>query len=235
MDKHFVYHQLFECLGQDLCPICALITRNIDKFIDGFLYESVNDIKLRENIKKSRGYCNYHAWRLQKAGDPLAHAIIYGDLLEQEVRSMEDYLKQGANRKSLLSGQPAGSNAVRRLKDNFCAEGKCPLCNMVEESEMTYIKSFAEYMIHDAEFRNRFEEKSFLCIPHMKKLTEYCSDFLTIKEIMRMQLEKIRKLSADLNEIKRKADYRYSSEPMSDDEKTAWIKAVRHWVGEPGF
>lgn len=50
-----------------------------------------------------------------------------------------------------------------------------------------------------------------------------------------MQYEKLKKLLYDLNEIKRKADYRYYHESMSGDEKIAWIKAVKQWVGEPGF
>jgi hypothetical protein len=52
---------------------------------------------------------------------------------------------------------------------------------------------------------------------------------------MKVQLNKIRELSHHLSEIKRKSDYRFSSEESSKDEKTAWIKAVKQWVGEPGI
>lgn len=45
-----------------------------------------------------------------------------------------------------------------------------------------------------------------------------------------MQLKKMYRLSENLNEIKRKSDYRYAAEPMSGEEKTAWIKAVKQWV-----
>lgn len=70
MTRDFIYHELKDNLEQDLYPICTLINKNIDRFIEGLLYESVNDIKIREDIKKSKGYCNYHAWKLESFGEP---------------------------------------------------------------------------------------------------------------------------------------------------------------------
>lgn len=41
MDKHILYFELLDSLEFDECPICHLINRRIDKFIDGFSYENV--------------------------------------------------------------------------------------------------------------------------------------------------------------------------------------------------
>jgi len=69
----------------------------------------------------------------------------------------------------------------------------------------------------------------------MRKLLEVCSDINTIRGIMKIQSSKIKALTEHLDEIKRKHDYRFSSEKWSNEEKTAWIKAVKLWVGEPGI
>lgn len=93
MDKHILYFELLDSLELDECPICHLINKRIDKFIDGFLYESVNEPKIREDIENAKGHCNYYAWKLQSAGDPLAHSIIYGVLVHTAIKSFEEFLK----------------------------------------------------------------------------------------------------------------------------------------------
>lgn len=86
MEKHILFFELFDSLELDECPICHLINKRINQFIDGFLYESVNDPKIREDIDNAQGYCNYHVWKLQSAGDPFAHSIIYGDLVRNAIK-----------------------------------------------------------------------------------------------------------------------------------------------------
>lgn len=54
-------------------------------------------------------------------------------------------------------------------------------------------------------------------------------------EVLEKQKSTLTKLSKDLSEIKRKSDYRYSSETLTDEEKVAWIKAVKLMTGEAGI
>lgn len=238
MTKDFVYHELKDNLEHDLCPICTLINKSIDRFIEGLFYESVNDIKIREDIKKSKGYCNYHAWKLESFGDPLAHSIIYSDLIKSLEVSIEDFLKDTEvinNEKKVFFNKPKENNKLEKFRKNIEGKDNCPICKMVLDSEKLYVLSFAEYIREDNEFKVEYKESGFLCIPHIVKLLENCGDINLIREIMEVQLNKIRKLSHHLSEIKRKSDYRFSNEESSSEGKIAWIKAVKQWVGEPGM
>lgn len=238
MTRDFIYHELKDNLEQDLCPICTLINKNIDRFIEGLLYESVNDVEIRKDIKKSKGYCNYHGWKIESFGDPLAHSIIYGDLMESLGDSIENFLKDINSinyEKKLFSNKTKENNKLEKFRKNLNTKDNCPICKMVFDSEKLYILSFAEYIREDNEFKAQFEESGFLCIPHIIKLLEFYSDINTMKKIMEVQLSKIKKLSHHLSEIKRKSDYRFSNEDSSSEEKTAWIKAIKQWVGEPGI
>jgi len=233
-----VYYELKDSLKDDACPICALINRNVDNFIDALLYESVNDIKIREDIKNSKGYCNYHAWKLQSFGDPLAHAIIYSDLIVSLIHEIDVFLratKRCENIENFFGLKKENIKMLKRLKDYLASDNGCPICSMVRDWEKEYILSFVEYVGRDKGFREKFKAGGFLCVPHMFKLLEYCRDKSTVKEIMVVQLDKYKKLLNLLNEIKRKSDYRFVNEPKSDEEKVAWIRAVEKWVGEPGI
>ena len=53
--------------------------------------------------------------------------------------------------------------------------------------------------------------------------------------LLSAQIEKLKKLSFDLGEIQRKNDYRFALEQLTDDEKSAWTRVVKHQVGEPGM
>lgn len=233
-----VYYELKDSLKDDACPICVLINRNVDNFIDALLYESVNDIKIREDIKNSKGYCNYHAWKLQSFGDPLAHAIIYSDLIVSLIREIDVFLKSVKlyeDIENFFGMKKENRKLLKRLKDYFASNNDCPICSMVRDWEKEYILSFVEYVGSDKGFREKFKAGGFLCVPHMFKLLEYCRNKSTIKEIMAVQLDKYKKLLNLLNEIKRKSDYRFVNEPKSDEEKVAWIRAVEKWVGLPGI
>ncbi|NSW90630.1 MAG: hypothetical protein HPY74_08145 [Firmicutes bacterium] len=235
MDRHFVYHELLDCMESDGCPICMLINKNIDRFIDGLLYESVNDIKIRDNINKAKGFCNYHAWRLQQEGDPLAHSIIYGDLVNTAIKEIESFLKETEGlEKAYLKFSNRSNHMLKQLKHSLNGEAECPLCKMVEESEKVYITSMTEYIFADKEFNIKFQKNSFMCVPHMLKMLEYCSSLSSIKTVLKIQLERFKEMSGYLSEIKRKSDYRFFNEPHSSEEKKAWITAVKLWVGEKG-
>jgi len=81
MEKHQTYFNLLDALKEKGCPICNLAKKNIHMAMDSFLYERVNDPGARKEIRKSLGYCNTHAWQLQKFGDGFGLSIIFNELL----------------------------------------------------------------------------------------------------------------------------------------------------------
>jgi hypothetical protein len=52
-----------------------------------------------------------------------------------------------------------------------------------------------------------------------------------VETLIQKQTEVLRKINSDLEEYSRKLDYRYSHEPKGE-EQTAWIKAIRFFVGK---
>ena len=219
MNRDIVWHELYDAIGNDECPVCKLLKKNIDHFVSAFLYENVNDPKLRDQLKDSRGLCNTHAWLMQSYGDPLSHAIIYESLL----RDMAEEL----NKKTLASGKKRKHDLLSRLEP----KGDCMLCEMEAKYETTYLKALDEFIGSDDVFRGKFEESGFLCIPHLKRLIALNTNDSTIRMMQDINKSKYAVMISQLSEIRRKNDYRFSDEPWTPEERHAWGKAVGVMAG----
>lgn len=64
------------------CPVCRVATQSARRYLDGFLYEQVNDPEVRAGLVKSRGFCSHHAWMLTQFHDTLGVAIVYRHLVQ---------------------------------------------------------------------------------------------------------------------------------------------------------
>ena len=147
MQRDMVWH---ERMRDGECPICGLIQDRTKKSMDGFLYESVNDPLLRDKICKSGGFCNYHAYMLMDMGDPLAHALIYSDLLNGAIRNFQTPL-------------------LKKQEGIFQSHSDCPFCLQAAECEEIYIRAFAD-SISDDDFKTRYIESGMLCLAHLEMI-----------------------------------------------------------------
>lgn len=220
MSKDMVWHELYDSIGDDECPVCRLVKKTVDQFIDAFLYENVNDPKLRKQLKESKGLCYSHAWLLQSYGDPLSHAIIYGDLLKEVVDIID--------KNPLIVGKKQNFSLYEHLKPN----SKCMICELTEQTQNTYLKVIDEFLCVDEVLRAKFNDSGLLCVPHLKELILLSKNEKSLKLIQDITSCKYKKTIYNLSEIQRKNDYRFSDEPWTDQERDAWSKAVRIMVGE---
>lgn len=201
MKKDMVWHELYDTMQQEQCPICELIYKRTLQSMEAFLYERVNDITIRAEICNSNGFCNHHAYMMMDIGDPLAHALIYSDLLKDGINSI---------------------NAPNAKQSN--TNGLCLFCRQSKKSEGIYTEAFAD-AFKGGEFSRRYSEGGLLCVPHFKIIRnlQKRTDKTQIEEIT---LVKYKTLIRQLSEIKRKSDYRFSHELWSRQEASAWKRAV---------
>ncbi len=77
MKRDMLFHRLLDALGEKACPVCHICKDAVDRYLNGLLYEQVNDPGLRQSLIRSKGFCRQHAWALTRAGDSLGIAILY--------------------------------------------------------------------------------------------------------------------------------------------------------------
>ncbi len=204
MIKTQKYYDFMELFEQSDCPICLMRQKWAHEFIDAFLYEGVNDKQFRKIIRDNGGICRRHAYDMMEQGDPLAHAILYSDLIGDYLQNIDKKKKNG-----------------------------CLICSKEEEADKIMYRSFMTYFTQDTAFKQKFADtKSCICRPHLKELKAmFKKNKDMIDGLYAVQIENLKAVKTHLDEIVRKHDYRYAHEKLTDEESVAWKRAVKLMVG----
>jgi hypothetical protein len=222
MEKHQTYFNLFDALKETGCPICFLSKKIVHKSMDDFLYENVNDPKLRQEIKAAQGFCHRHAWQLQKFGDGFGQAIVYSDLMDTVLKRLK-MIDEAVSLKEI-------SKTMTCPKE---AKTVCVFCRRQEDAEERYISVFWE-SFDDAEFSFHYKNSLGLCLPHLALVLKKCRSVKLSKELMAIEVPKFSVLGGELKEFIRKHDYRYSKEKFGK-EGDSWIRAIEKIMGKEGI
>ena len=189
--------------------------------MDGFLYESVNDPGVREDIKASLGFCNRHAWQMQKLGDGFGQAIVYSDLMNIVLKQLKE-IDEAASFKELL----------KRINPGVATRGICIFCKQEKDVEERYISVFWE-SFDDPEFSFHYKDSFGLCLPHLVLALKKCKNKKFGEEFIDIEAAKISGLIAESKEFMRKHDYRFSKEKFGK-EGDSWIRAIEKLIGKEG-
>jgi hypothetical protein len=228
--RDMTYHRLLEALAEPDCPVCALRSAAVHRYLEGILYESVNDVGLRHTLVRSRGFCREHAWELAAFGDSLATAILYKD---QVVEAIED-LRQARGR----SGTPRGAGRTRRpdaagpavlVRRRRTPDAPCPACRIADEATGRYLSALIQH-IDSPELRQAIDRSAFLCLPDVLRTLELAAGSDPARVILDIAEAKLAALHQDLAELIRKRDYRFAQEPKGA-EQTSWLRAIGQLVG----
>jgi len=227
LDKHNLFYEMKETLGMDGCPICGMTRKAVDSFIEGMLYDKINDHGLRDALVKSKGFCSDHSWQIRRAGNPLAHTLIYAHFLE-EMLTVGSYLQK----KDDPPKAPSTANAMRPVLKKLKPEAACPLCIYRDDAEERYLRSLVHF-IQDQDFALQYKASSGVCRLHFLRIQKlFCPR--DIKQIIIDRFYRTAyRLYLELEEIKRKNDYRFASEETGE-ERDAWVRAISFWTGDAG-
>lgn len=221
MTRHITYHNLIDAMKKPGCFVCRLVSETVDHYLDALLYENVNDVGVRKDLRESNGFCPKHAWLLCEHGDPLGHSIIYADLVDGVLDSL----------KGLLASHPHPSSKTTNSQAKRLLPGrKCPACFVARGAQERYIAVLLEELASDPMFEKKFASSSGLCLPHLVEALEVSPNDEATRRLLRVSIGKLEELKVDLAEVIRKHDYRFSKEPWGD-EQDAWIRAVQVWSG----
>lgn len=216
-EKHQAFYNLLDAFSEG-CPFCSLIKKNIHKYMDDFLYESVNDPGLRKEVRRSLGFCNRHAWQLQKFNDGFSTAIVYEEVLRDVIHGLE--------------GSEGFSSIFKSFVHNEASDAGCVICKEEKDTEQRYLSVFIENFM-DAELQARYTDSFGLCFPHFLDVLKHCKNQEIVKQLIACELKKTRSLHVEIKEFLRKQDYRFSKEGFGH-EKDSWIRAIEKVLGKEG-
>ena len=210
------YFDLLELFEHDDCPLCVLKKKWVSDFIETFLYEGVNDRKMRKKIQANGGFCYDHAHAMMSHGDPLAHGILYSVLIDEYVNSAS-------------FSEPSKKSFIKITKTE---PTECLICELERNSDINTVRTFLDFFENSPEFVEKFSQtKTCLCKPHTDILKTVTKNKELIQKVTSIQQDNLLYLKDCLDEIVRKHDYRYKGEELTSEERLAWQRAVKLMVG----
>jgi hypothetical protein len=206
-----------EALGEPGCVVCGLGLRSVARALSSIAYEQVNDVTLREGLRRSHGFCNEHAFQwLREVGNVLGTALIYRDVLVYSLNEIQTM------RPGRLRSLVRPSSAVA-----------CPACRAQAEAETRYTQALLAVVAEDAAARGTFSDSDGVCRRHALLAARLGGSGATL--VLQRTREVAASLLADLEEVIRKEDYRFRHEPRTAAERTAPARAVAWAAGADGL
>ncbi len=225
MKKTREYQTLFYASTQEGCPLCRLANESTQRYLDSWKYELFTDVGVRQELRRTEGFCHAHTWQLARMGASLPLAQAYRDIVTDMIENL-----QRGNGESTPSS-PGG--LFRRLFDTQREQAACPACQQREKAEERYAQTLRQVLL-DEEFYNQFSSSHGLCLDHFRLVCELkpvdpAGAWLPL--LRKAELACLQRLDGQLGELIRKHDYRFKDEARGQ-EMTAWKRAAGFVAGE---
>ncbi len=229
MARDATYVDLVAALAKPGCPICRIVGQAVHRYLDGLLYENVNDVGVRARLRAAHGFCHSHAWEAAALKDAFGMAIIYRDV----VSTLSEELDKGVRTprlptSGLLRREPRpGQFLARRL----AARRPCPACSVQDEVTDATLGALVRN-VNDPQMEEAFSSSSGLCLPHLRRALTLAEDGAAVETLVRVQRAALARLEGELAEFIRKHDYRFAAEEWGP-ERDSWRRAIAMMSGEP--
>ena len=229
--KHTPYFELVEAQEQAGCPICRLVHKATDRYLDSILYEAVLDPDVRGKLRESYGFCREHVGMLRgKPGRALGIALIYRDIIRAIAKTPEA-ARRGTSRSLLrrLLGR-----AQRPVVDGDVAvDWRCPACKIGRDAEDSYLDLLVAHL-DDERLHAAYARGEGLCLSHLVGALGRVTDEESLQRLAGPQVARYRQMICDLDAFIRKRDHRYREEKYGD-EGDVWLRAMNATVGGAGM
>ncbi len=229
-------YDLLDRLPKPGCAVCALLRRDVERFLDGLLYEFVTEFETQRAFRDRRGLCNEHgAALLRLSGGSLGTAILYRAALDETLKAMDRAPLDGEARSGLARLWGGGGNddsGRAAMAGKLAPDGPCVACAQLESAEALYMQTWRDYA-SDERLAGAFRRSAGLCLPHFRRLLAESVEPGALREIVSIQREIWQRLKAELEEFIDKQRDERRHEPLGP-EGDSWRRVVEALGGGPG-
>jgi hypothetical protein len=219
-----------DACAKDGCPLCRLEYLAADKYIDGLLWDAVNEPALRGRIDNARGFCNAHGWRLVRRGAALGVAIMTRGVVHTLLQ-LTDNPEQIAGSPSLWQrlGRADGNSGAARLATNLQPQEPCLICAHVAVMKQEVLRTTSQTMTGDHGLAMPLANSDGLCLDHLRQVLALAPPD-EAAALLKAQRTVWQRLKGQLDEFIRKADHRFHDESYGI-EADSWERALANIVG----
>jgi len=206
------------------CPFCSIFAKLEENELDLILGASMMEPEVRL-ITNKKGFCPAHYRKMFPRKNRLGMALTMESHLEELKKDIQ---------KNKLPGRDPASKSIARITE---LESTCYVCDRLEEKFHRVLTNTADMYAEESEFRAKFREQTFFCLPHYRKLLETAIKCLNKKDYSSLAEDAVKIESAALDKLKndiswfcKKFDFNYEKEPWYDS-KDAVERTIRFLSG----
>jgi hypothetical protein len=245
MEQSILTIDIEDAIRQDVeCPLCYLVERSENRFLETFHSGWIMDTWLRTRILNSRGFCRYHSHQIlrfaEDHAEKLGLALVLESLVNERLQTIESLRKDGDSlidilrrndlkitlEKWLLRKKP---ESLRRLARGIAVrlgytEEQCPACLHLLESNTSHAETFIQMMLQSETFNDALKESKGLCLPHLVEVTQSASRRLdpssfahVLKILLPLEANSFSRIKFELSEFIVKHDYRFAKEGFGSE------------------
>ncbi|MBN1201877.1 MAG: hypothetical protein JXJ20_08495 [Anaerolineae bacterium] len=212
-------HSLFEAFELPGCPVCRLTQDSVHHYLDGLIYEYVNEPDTHIAVRAARGFCPTHAWHIRDHinASALGIAVLYEGMIRTLLRELGE----------------GGRRQVTRAASTFKPQGPCPACEHQAHVEDHLLRNLLDHL-DQQEFTGAFSRSAGLCLPHLRAALDTPGDADAKARLLDIQRDIWTELQQDLAEFIRKRDYRFANEVMGREGDSP-RRAIEQMAGARGL
>ena len=224
------------------CFLCYLENKFEERYLDNYLTYLVMDAGERERIIESRGFCNYHFYKMfafstnPDSSNGQGMALILESVTEQvldDIKSQRQAESAWSRRPRLHLKRGSCSITASRLLKTVAHLVKCPACDHVSTMIQVYTCDFLREINEDEEILKLYDASRGMCIPHYVSALLIASRMSSeklgsaVERIIDKQIQLVERMHTDLTEYIKKQDYHFSEKDRAGTEKTVGESLVR--------
>ena len=230
--KFIAYFEVLDAFKKSGCPICSCVRAGTVRQLRAYFGESVNDPDLREKLRASYGFCNWHAGLIREVEDPaFGLSIIYGDLIETMIENVETLYGKLNDRASFFD-RIRKRKPLRGFAGAYLNKPPCMFCVSAKRIESNSLEIVLE-RIDDPQFARAYAESDGLCVPHFMLSMKLNAGETAFGRLFELTLSHWKTLSQNLKRFKDKHDYR-NEEAFTAGEEEARRKILDLMAGASG-
>jgi hypothetical protein len=202
------------------CPVCAGRARAIDRYIEGWLWEGVNDVGIRRELDASRGLCPAHVGALvaadrRRPGSMLGSAILLDAMLRVRRAEIEGVR------------HARGARGRRRALALAARAPDCPVCRVGGEVEASAVDAIVGHV--DEAAWAEATARALFCLLHLTALMRATGDAPAWRAVEEQQLGRIAVLHRTIAGFL--AHSAHDTRHLRTDEEVASIAKIAALLG----
>jgi hypothetical protein len=200
------------------CPVCMLIERQLERYMEAISYESAGDPDLRDELTAAHGFCRDHAPHWLRVALVLATANVYNDVLKHLAPEIAE-------------AKPAGPKLLGRDRPLWEPHRACMLCEYQELAERQLVTTLI-VGLSDPAFAATYSASDGVCLVHLRAAFGQRPSAPAFRLLQERAQKTVAALRDDLALVIRHHDYRFRHEPAgaevgSQERALRWVTGTR--------